>query len=93
MIFRTWNLLVFRTTSTFFTYKPQSFHISLHFVSNSVINFTQLSYKSFFCRPNGSQLKLCLKIAEINLSHFVKIPPWLEMVGGKISRMQMVKSS
>ena len=25
--------------SVFFTYKPQSFHISPHFVSNSVINF------------------------------------------------------
>ena len=63
------NLLVFRTTVGFFTYKPQSFHISPHFFSNSdsAINFTQLSYKSFFHRPNGSELKLCLKIAEINL--------------------------
>ena len=49
----------------FFTYKPQPFHISLHFVSNSnsVLNFGQISYESVFCRPNGSQLKLILKIA------------------------------
>ena len=86
MTFGTSNLLVFRTTVGFFTYKSQSFHISSHFVSNSnsAINFTQLSYESFLCRPNGSELKnLCLKIAEINFSYFAKIPPWLEMVGGK----------
>ena len=95
MTFGTSNLLVFRTTVEFFTYKPQSFQISQHFVlnSNSVINFTQLSYEAFLRRPNGSELKLCLKIAEINFSYFVKIPPWLEMVGGKISHMQRVKNT
>ena len=94
MTFRMSDLLVFRTNGEFFTYKPQFFHISLRFVlnSNSAINFTQLSCKSFLRRPNGSQLKLCLKIAEINFSYFAKIPPWLKMVGGKISCMQRVKS-
>ena len=52
----------------------------------------QLSYKSFLRRPNGSELKLCLKIAEINFSYFSKIPPWFEMVGGKISRTQRVNT-
>ena len=85
------NLLVFRTTDGFFTYKPQSFHISLHFVSNSEINSVPLSYKSFLCRPNSSQLKLYLKIADINFSYFAKIPPWLEVVGGKLSRTHRVK--
>ena len=68
-----------------FTYEPQPFHISLHFASNSnsVINFRQISYKSFFCRPNGSQLKLCPKIAQLNFSYFVKIPAWLEISGQK----------
>ena len=56
-----------------------------------MINSAQLSYKSFFCRPNGSQLKLCLKIAEMNFSYFAKIPSRLEMVGRKISRTQRVK--
>ena len=81
MTFKTSNLLVFRTTVGFFTYKPQSFHISLHFVSNSnsVLNFGQISYESFFCRPNGSQIKLSLKIAQLNFSSFVKIPQWLEI--------------
>ena len=50
------------------------------------INFTQLSYKSFLCRTNGSELKLCPKVAEINFSYFVKTPQWLEMVGRKISQ-------
>ena len=74
------NLLVFRTTVELFTYKPQPFHISLHFVSNSnsAINFGQLSYRSFLCGPNGSQLKLSLKIAELNVSYFAKIPLWLK---------------
>ena len=74
----------FGTTVGFFTYKSQSFHISLHFIrnSNSVINFTQLSYKSFLCRSNRSELKLCPKVAEINFSYFAKTPQWLEMVGG-----------
>ena len=83
MTFATSNLLVFKITVRFFTYKPQPFHISLHFVSNYVINFGQISYKLFFCRPSGSQLKLCLKIAELNFSYFVKIPPWLEIGGRK----------
>ena len=48
-----------------------------------MINFGQISYKSFFCRPNGSQLKLCLKIAQLNFSSFVKIPPWIEIGGQK----------
>ena len=86
MTFGTSNLLVFRTTVGFFTFKPQPFHISLHLVSNSVINFGQLSYKSFLCRPKESQLKLCLKIAELNFSYFAKIPQWLETVGRKISQ-------
>ena len=92
MTFRMSNSLVFRPTVGFFTYKPQPFHISLHFVlnSNSVINSTQLLYKSFLCRPNGFQLKLYLKTADINFSYFAKIPPLLEVVGGKISRMQRV---
>ena len=83
----------FRTTVVSFNYIPQSFHISLHFVSNSnsAINFRQLSYESFLCMSNGSQLKLCLKSAEINFSYFAKIPPWLEMVGRKISLTQKVK--
>ena len=87
------NLLVLRATVGFVTYKPQPFHTSLHFVLNSksAINFGQLSYKSFLCRPNGSQLKLCLKIAELNFSYFAKIPSWLEIVGGQISRTQRVK--
>ena len=67
-----------------------SVNISLNFVSNSnsVINFGQLFYKSFLCRPKGSQLKLCLKIAELNFSYFAKSPQWLETVtvGGKISQ-------
>ena len=94
MTFKTSNLLVFRTTVGFFTYKPQPFHISLHFVSNSnsVLNFGQISYESFFCRPNGSQLKLSLKIAQLNFSYFVKIPLWLEIGGRKISRTQRVKN-
>ena len=89
------NLLLFRTTVGVFTWKPQSFHISPHFVlnSNSLINFTQLSYKSFLRKPNGLELKLCLKIAEINFSYFAKIPPWFEMVGGKISRTQRVNKT
>ena len=71
-----------------FTYKPQPFHISLNFISNSnsAINFGQLFYISFLCRPKGSQLKLCLNIAELNFSYFAKSPHWLEMVGGKISQ-------
>ena len=89
------NLLVFRTTVGFFIYKPQSFHIFLHLIlnSNSAINFTQFSYKSFLRRPNGSELKSCLTIAEINFSYFAKIRQWLEMVDGKISRTQRVNSS
>ena len=85
MTFRMSNLLVFRTTVGFFTYKPQSFHISPHFVlnSNCAVNFSQLSCKSFLRRPNKSELKLCLKIAEINFSYFAKIPKWLKMVGRK----------
>ena len=81
MTFGMSNLLVFRTTVGFFTNKPQPFHISLHFVSNSnsVINFGLISHKSFFCRPNGSQLKLCPKIAQLNFCYFVKILPWLEI--------------
>ena len=51
--------------------------------SNSVIIFRQLSHKSFHCRPNGSQLKLCLKIPVLNFSYFAKIPPWLETGGWK----------
>ena len=79
------NLLVLRTTVGFFTYKPQPFHTFPHFVlnSNSAINFEQLSYKSFLCRPNGLKLKLCLKIDELNFSYFLKIPPWLEIGGLK----------
>ena len=69
-----------------FTYKPQPFHISLNFVSNSAINFGQLFYESFLCRPKGSQLKLSLKIAELNFSNFAKSPQRLEMVDGKISQ-------
>ena len=85
MTFAASNLLVFKTTVGFFTYKPQPFHISLHFISNSdsVINFGQISYNSFFCRPSGSQLKLCLKIAELNFSYFAKIPLWFEVGGRK----------
>ena len=62
------------------------FHISLHIVSNSdsAVNFTQLSCESFLRRPNGSELKLCLKIAEIKFSYVAKILPWLKRVGGKI---------
>ena len=85
-IFKMSNLMVFRTTVRFFTYKPQPFHISLHFVSNSysVLNFGQISYKSFFCRPKLSlKLKLSLKIAQLKFSYFAKIPPWLEMAGRK----------
>ena len=37
----------------------------------------------FFCGPNGSQLKLCLKIAHLNFGYFVKIPPWLTIGGQK----------
>ena len=37
----------------------------------------------FFCRVNGSELKLCPKVAEIYFSYFAKIPQWLEMVGGR----------
>ena len=48
-----------------------------------MINFGQISYESFFCRPNRSQLKLCLKIAQLNFSYFAKIPPWLEIGGPK----------
>ena len=68
-----------------FTCKRQPFHISLHFLSNSnsVLNFRQISYESFFCRPKGSQLKLSLKIAQLNVSYFSKIPPWLEIGGQK----------
>ena len=91
------DLLVFRTTVGFptYMYKPQSFHISLHFVlnSNSSINFMQLSYKSFLCRPNRSQRKLCQRIDAINFNCFSKIPPWLEMVGRKIGRMQRDNSA
>ena len=67
MTFGMSNLLVFRTIVGFFTYKPQPFHISLHFISNSnsVINFGEISCESFSCRPNGSQLKLCPKIAQL----------------------------
>ena len=85
MTFKTSNLLVFRTTVGFFTCKPQPFHISLHFISNSnsVLNFGHISYESPFCRTNGSQLKLSLNIAQLNFSYFVKIPPWLEIGGRK----------
>ena len=88
MTFGTSNLLVFGTTVGFFTNKPQPFHISLHFVSNSnaVVNFRQFFCRSFLCRPKGSQVKLCLKIAELNFSYFAKIPQWLETVGRKISQ-------
>ena len=48
-----------------------------------MLNLGQISYESFFCRPNGSQLKLSLKIAQLNFSYFAKIPPWLEMGGQK----------
>ena len=48
-----------------------------------MLNFGQISYESFFCRPNGSQLKLSVKIAQLNLSYFAKIPPWLEIGGQK----------
>ena len=48
-----------------------------------MLNLGQISYESFFCRPNGSQLKLSLKIAQLNFSYFAKIPPWLEMGGRK----------
>ena len=47
-----------------------------------MLNLGQISYESFFCRPNGSQLKLSLKIAQLNFSYFAKIPPWLE-IGGR----------
>ena len=85
MTFRTSNLLVFRTIVGFFTYKPQPFHMSLHCISNSnsVLNFRQISYESFFCRPNGSQLKLCLETDQLNFSYFAKIPLWLEIGGWK----------
>ena len=85
------DLLVFRITVGFFTCKTQPFRISLHFVSNSAINFGQLSYRSFLCRPNGSQLKLCVKIAELSFSYFAKIPPCFEIGGQKISHMERVK--
>ena len=93
MTFEMSNSLVFRTTVGFFTNKPQSFHISLHFAlnSNSAINSTQLSYKSFLCRPNGSQPKVYLKIADINFSYFAKIPLWFKVVGGKIGCTQRVE--
>ena len=86
MTFQTSNLLVLRTTVGFVTYKPRSFRISLHFVlnSNSSINFTQLSYKSFFQRPNGSELKLCPKIAEINFTYFSAAHKGLLRVDSKI---------
>ena len=48
-----------------------------------MIIFGQLSYRSFLCRPNGSQLKLYLKIAESKFSYFAKIPLWLEIGGWK----------
>ena len=48
-----------------------------------MINFGQISSESFFCRPNGSQLKLCLKIVQLNFSYFAKIPLWLEIGGQK----------
>ena len=48
-----------------------------------MLNLGQISYESFFCRPNGSQLKLSPKIAQLNFSYFAKIPPLLEMGGWK----------
>ena len=79
------RLVGFQNHCWLFTYRPQPFHISLHFIlnSNSVMNIPQISSKLFFCRPNGSQLKLCLKIAQLNFSYFAKIPPWLKIGGPK----------
>ena len=31
-----------------------------------MLNLGQISYESFFCRPNGSQLKLSPKITQLN---------------------------
>ena len=50
-----------------------------------MLNLGQISYESFFCRPNGSQLKLSPKIAQLNFSYFAKIPPWLEIGGAEKS--------
>ena len=56
---------------------------TFHFEFKFCDKFYTTSYKSFLRRPNGSELKLCPKIAEINFSYFAKIPPWLEIVGRK----------
>ena len=57
-----------------------------------MLNFGQISYEPFFCRPNGSQLKLSVKIGQLNFSYFAKIPPWLE-VGGRKNQPHRVELS